>query len=234
MTSDILSRFKDVQPSLSSSFQSIQADVTPDCRIVFRDGRGCFIMGWLFMLVIFCIIPVWIAYTQPFVDGILRYILFTFAGLSAVFLILTAHYLIVPPADFEIDPNSRQITIYGGFPISRPRYVVPIDSIRTFVDYNLIADATKNSSFYLVTESGIIYSFGDIMPELTGKILGYICDTLVVSIVDQIYGSAWYPPEAFPFRPKTGNKIDIQKLLETATILYDPESGETPDWVRNS
>ncbi|MHB1457432.1 MAG: hypothetical protein ACYC0V_11015 [Armatimonadota bacterium] len=233
MTSDILSRFKEVQPSLSSSFQSIQADVTSDGRIVFRDGRGCYIMAWLFMLVI-CAIPVWVAYTQPFVDGILRYALFTLAGIFAVLLILTAHYLIVTPADFEIDPSLRQITIYGGFPISRHKYAVQIDKIRTFVDYNLIADATKNSSFYLVTESGIIYSFGDIMPELTGKILGYICGKLVVSITDQIYGSAWYPPEAFPFRPGTGRKIDIQKLLETATILYDPESGETPDWVKHS
>ncbi|MHB1457485.1 MAG: hypothetical protein ACYC0V_11290 [Armatimonadota bacterium] len=235
MTNNILDRFKLVEKTLDGTFQYVRAKISPSGKIVFDTGKGCMVLGWLFMLPA-CIIPAWFVFSPPGIEGFLQYLLLAISGFFAFCLVISARGFVVSYPYFEIDSDMRQFTIYGGFPIWRPKGSLRIEEIRLFVAYTCRMSENTDSSLYAVTESGLIHplipNLGSFIPDNTARTLGYICRKTAVSFKEYEPTQGTVGETFEKFKPKSGKLIDIQKLLSVSTTLYNSESTDPPDWVK--
>lgn len=234
MADDILYRYKQVQKSIDGAFKFIHAEITPVGRIIFTTGKGCFITGWLFIMAA-CIGTAWIVYAQPEIQGFIKYLILAVSGFLALCLLISARGWVEPQPYFEIDPAFRRISIYGGFPVWRPKQVIQIDDIKLIVAYGCRWSESSDSWIYAVTESGTIHPLishlGSVIPDNAARILGFICNKLAMKVEEKEPVSGPLAGQWNTYMPKTGKHVDIQQLLNIAVMLYDPESADIPDWV---
>lgn len=234
MTDDILYRFKQVEKTLAGTFKYIHAMIAPSGKIVFDTGKGCFILGWLFMLAA-CVGPAWFVFTPPGIQGFPRYLLLAVSGFFAFCLIISIRGWVASYPYFEIDPTFRRITTYGGFPIWRPMNSVSIDDIRLFVAYDTMS-TEPDSSLYAVTQSGLINplipKLGSVIPDNAARILGYICSKPAVKFTEYKPTHGTVEATYGKFKSKAGKYIDIDELLSVSANLYNPESIDPPDWIK--
>lgn len=233
MTDDILDRFKQVEKTLDDAFKYIHARIAPSRKIVFDNGKGCFIIGWLFMLAA-SVGAAWFVFTPPGIQGFPRYLLLAVSGFFAFCVIISIRGFVSPQPYFEIDPDQRQFIIYGGFPIWRPMNPVPIEEIRLFVAYDT-KSTESDSSLYAVTQSGLIQPLiprlGSVIPDNAARTLGYICGKPAIKFTEYSPTQGTVGATYEKFKPKMGKYVDVGELVSVSTTLYDPESTDLPDWV---
>jgi len=234
VANDILERFRRVQPTFRHPVRYIDTYVTQDGNIIYTTGRIASIIIWLFVLML-CLAFAWVALPSSEPRSLPDYVFLTVSALLAILLIIWIPHLRSPLPYFEVDTALRKINVYGGFLRWRPREVISVDDIRLFVSYVCFWSENIESSCSVVLETGqaypLIAQLGSISPDLPAKTMGYICSKLAVRVTEReptLGPWTWNGPA---FKPRKGESLDIERMLTTAEVLYDPGSVDMPDWV---
>lgn len=230
MSNDILERFNQVQSALQRPFGYILTNAANDGKIVFMLSRVAYI---------FQTFPSWVFYSLNAYNLLFlhkTYVnLFWFYTIAYVFpasfLFGLIRHLISPSQFFEIDSTLRLITLYTGLPIWRRKEIISIDDIRVFVSYVQGYVGMTTSFCYVIMKTGkinyLITGGSRFSPDLSTKALGYICGKPAVHLVE--YPKTWAGSE---FAPTKNRSFDVEKVLNAAETIYDPDSGTAPDFSK--
>lgn len=229
MSNDIFERFNQVQSALHRPFGYILTNAANDGKIIFMLSRVAYILQTF---------PSWIlyfinAYNLLYLHKTLN--LFWFYTIAyvfpAFFLFGLIRHLISPSKFFEIDSNLRLITLYTGLPIWRRKEIISMDDIRVFVSYVQGYVGRATAICYVVMNTGkihyLIIGYSRFSPDISTKALGYICGKPAVHLVE--YPKTWAGSEFYPTRDRS---FDVEKMLNAAETLYDPDSGIAPDFSK--